>query len=58
MGVPYCVTVDHDTLEEDTVTVRDRDTTEQVRVPVDELPEILRGLIDGEIEFEEAGEPV
>jgi glycyl-tRNA synthetase len=58
IGVPYCVTVDHDTLEEDTVTIRDRDTTEQVRVPVDELPEILRGLIDGEIEFEEAGEPV
>ena len=36
-GTPYCVTVDFDTLEDGTVTVRDRDTTEQVRVPMAEL---------------------
>jgi glycyl-tRNA synthetase len=37
VGTPLCVTVDFDTLEDRAVTVRDRDTTEQVRVPIDEL---------------------
>ena len=37
IGTPWCVTVDFDSLEDHAVTVRDRDTTEQVRVPVDEL---------------------
>lgn len=36
-GTPYCVTVDFDTLEDETVTVRDRDSMEQVRVAVGEL---------------------
>ncbi len=37
IGTPYCVTVDFDTLEDNTVTIRDRDTMEQVRMSVDEL---------------------
>jgi glycyl-tRNA synthetase len=37
VGTPWCVTVDFDSLEDHAVTVRDRDTTEQVRVPVDQL---------------------
>ena len=37
IGTPYCITVDFDTLEDGTVTVRDRDTMEQVRVKIDEL---------------------
>jgi glycyl-tRNA synthetase len=37
IGTPYCVTIDFDTLEDRTVTVRSRDTTEQERVKVDEL---------------------
>ena len=37
IGTPWCVTVDFDTLKDDTVTVRDRDTTKQVRVAVDKL---------------------
>ena len=37
IGTPFCVTVDFDTLEDNTVTVRDRDTMSQVRVRVDEL---------------------
>lgn len=44
-GVPYCVTVDHDSLTAGTVTVRERDTTKQERVHVDELPEKLRRLV-------------
>lgn len=37
IGTPYCVVIDFDTLEDGTVTVRDRDTTEQKRVSIDEL---------------------
>ena len=37
VGTPFCVTVDHDTLEDNTVTLRYRDTTEQVRIPISEL---------------------
>lgn len=37
IGTPYCITVDFDTLEDNTVTVRDRDTMEQKRVNIDEL---------------------
>ena len=37
IGTPYCVTVDFDTMEDNAVTVRDRDTMEQVRLPISEL---------------------
>lgn len=37
IGIPSCITVDFDTLEDDTVTVRNRDTTEQKRLKIDEL---------------------
>jgi glycyl-tRNA synthetase len=36
-GTPYCITVDGQTLADNTVTVRDRDTLEQWRVPVDKV---------------------
>ena len=42
IGTPWCVTVDFDSLEDDAVTVRDRDTTEQVRVPIADLLAELR----------------
>lgn len=58
VGVPYCVTVDHQTLEDSTVTIRDRDSTEQVRVEIENLASIIRRLLNDEIEFKEAGEPV
>jgi glycyl-tRNA synthetase len=51
-GTPFCVTVDHETMAEDTVTVRERDSTEQVRVPVADLPATLVALRDGDREFE------
>jgi len=37
IGTPYCVVIDFDTLENDTVTIRDRNTTEQKRVSIDSL---------------------
>ena len=37
IGTPVCITIDHDTMKDDTVTLRDRDTVEQRRVKVSEL---------------------
>ena len=37
IGTPWCVTIDHQSLEDRTVTVRDRDSLEQERVAIDEL---------------------
>lgn len=42
IGTPYCVTIDFDTLNDDTVTVRHRDTTDQERVSIEQLPEFLK----------------
>ena len=41
IGTPYCVMVDHQTLEDNTVTIRDRDTMEQERVSIDQLTTII-----------------
>jgi glycyl-tRNA synthetase len=42
IGTPLCVTVDFDTLEDQAVTIRDRDTAEQVRLPIAHLVEEIR----------------
>ncbi len=47
IGTPYCVTVDQETAQNDTVTVRDRDSMEQVRLPVAGLAEALQERLDG-----------
>ena len=44
-GTPFGVTVDHDTLDDNTVTLRDRDTMEQVRVNIDKLLEAISDKI-------------
>ena len=46
VGTPLCITVDHDTLEDNTVTVRYRDSMEQKRVPISELTSIIRSEVD------------
>jgi len=53
VGTPLSVTVDHESVEREvqTVTVRDRDTTEQVRIPVAELPDRLEAILDGRSSF-------
>ena len=45
IGTPYCVTIDFDTIDDDQVTIRDRDTMHQARVPVSGLVEILKDKI-------------
>lgn len=48
VGTPFCITVDFDTIENDAgVTIRDRDTTEQIRLPMDEVIPYLSQKIDG-----------
>ena len=47
IGTPFCVTIDFDTLEDETVTIRDRDTMEQIRLKIDEL----ENWVEEKIEF-------
>jgi glycyl-tRNA synthetase len=47
IGTPWCVTVDHQSLEDKTVTVRDRDSLQQERVHIDELAEELMRRLEG-----------
>jgi len=51
IGVPFAVTIDHQTFKDKTVTLRDRNSTQQKRVKIKELPRILRQLINEEIEL-------
>ena len=46
IGTPYCITVDFETLEDNTVTIRDRDTMEQIRIKIDEIEKWLQEKID------------
>lgn len=45
IGVPYCITIDFDTLEDNTVTIRDRDTMEQIRLPIDEVANYIEDRV-------------
>jgi glycyl-tRNA synthetase len=58
IGVPIGITVDYDTLENDTVTIRDRDSWRQVRSKIGDLPELLRKYFKRKIEFRDLGKPV
>ena len=46
LGTPYCITVDHQTLEDNTVTIRERDTMQQDRIHMDEVAKIVGAKID------------
>lgn len=46
IGTPYCITIDHQTLEDHTVTVRHRDTMEQERTAIDTLRETIKNKVD------------
>ncbi|MEJ7839968.1 MAG: glycine--tRNA ligase, partial [Thermomicrobiales bacterium] len=45
IGTPFCVTVDFDSLEDQAVTIRDRDTTSQNRLPISEVPGYIRSAV-------------
>jgi glycyl-tRNA synthetase len=50
-GTPYCITVDGETMKDDTVTLRDRDTEKQVRIKVSEIAATLHTLLKGKKKF-------
>lgn len=58
IGVPLAVSIDYKTLEEGVITIRDRDSWQQVYLDVSELPEMLESYFKGEKEFLELGELV
>jgi len=58
IGTPLCITVDYQTLEDDTVTIRDRDSWEQVRSRIDDLPRLLWGFFRFKIDFHDLGRMV
>jgi len=45
-GTPFCITVDHDTLEDNMVTIRHRDTMDQKRVKIEDLKDIIKAEVD------------
>jgi glycyl-tRNA synthetase len=50
-GIPYCLTYDFDSKEDKAVTIRDRDSTKQIRVKISKLKEVISDLINGKVEF-------
>eukprot|EP00898_Chlorokybus_atmophyticus_P006191 jgi/Chlat1/6573/Chrsp45S05938 len=53
IGVPFAVTIDFQSLEDDTVTVRERDSTSQIRVPVKDVAALIRQMSDATITWED-----
>ena len=51
IGTPFAVTVDYDSLEDQTVTLRERDSMQQVRIPKDQLVDLIPALIRGKSSF-------
>ncbi|WMW26130.1 glycine--tRNA ligase [Methanolobus sediminis] len=55
IGTPYSITIDYDTLEDNTVTIRDRDSMKQVRAPIDGIADLVYEMIYMGRDFESAG---
>ena len=49
IGTPFCITIDYDSLKDNSVTIRDRDTKEQVRVKIRGTFDILMNLLKGKV---------
>jgi len=57
IGIPLGITVDYETLSDNTVTIRDRDSWKQVRSPIEDLRELLHKYFRWKINFEDLGKP-
>ena len=55
IGTPFSITIDYESLEDNSCTIRHRDTTRQVRVKIDDIISIINRLINGEVDFEKVG---
>jgi glycyl-tRNA synthetase len=58
VGIPLGITVDYETLSDNTITMRDRDSWKQVRSRIEDLPELLHKYFKGKINFEGLGKPL
>ena len=58
VGTPYEVTIDYETIEEGTVTIRDRDSMSQIRVARWQVVDKLQALLNEDLLFQDAGDPV
>ncbi|MDQ1279848.1 MAG: glycyl-tRNA synthetase [Thermoproteota archaeon] len=58
IGVPLCITIDYQTLQDKTVTLRDINTWKQIRNKSTELPQLLREYFKNRLQFDELGKPV
>ena len=57
-GIPLCITIDFDSKKNKDVTIRDRDSTKQIRVKTKDLKETIRALLNSEIKFDKAGKSI
>jgi len=57
IGIPLGITVDYETLNDNTVTVRDRDSWKQVRSPISDLPTLLHKYFRWKVNFDDLGKP-
>ncbi|KYK20991.1 hypothetical protein AYK21_01185 [Thermoplasmatales archaeon SG8-52-2] len=46
VGTPFCITIDHDSIKDNTVTIRDRDTTKQIRIKIKDIASFLKEKIE------------
>jgi len=53
IGTPFCVTIDHDTLKDRKATIRERDSTKQKRIAIEDMATTLQKLVAGELAFDE-----
>jgi glycyl-tRNA synthetase len=53
VGTPFCITVDYDSLKDDSITIRDRDTKEQARIKITGILDVLSRLLEGKVALED-----
>jgi len=58
IGTPFCITVDFDSITNNDVTIRERDSEKQIRVKIENLNQVITDLLNKEINFEKAGKLV
>lgn len=58
IGTPYSITIDYESLDDKSVTIRDRDSMNQVRAPIEDIENVLYSLVYEDKEFKTAGTPV
>lgn len=53
-GTPFAVTIDTDSLKDNTVTLREMDTTKQIRIPIEDVGKVIKSFSDGHSTWQDA----